>query len=428
MKFDIIRQTLKKAGEKIKHLKEQGTNDEDIELPKIENDEDKIKMEISLLSVFKATLVIIAVLFLKDIFIELKIINILLILLMALFLSAIITPTVVYFHNHTFQALVPVAKKIKAPPFIIRWLKNGMSEAMAIILILLTVVGFVLFVIINIIPIMGKEMLSIATDLKNWAENFTANNNIPFLNSFLENANTDEIIKTITDNIQQIASNLSDFAKTGVNIIIGTATTIFNTVLVLLLSFFLTLERKDTNKFFHSMFSEKYQEYISKKTIIVQKKISEWIHGQMLLAFSVVILVYISFKIIFPIFGISGMSEYALALALIFGLAEFVPYVGPFVSFMISAPIAFNQSVATGLALVIFYGIFQFIEGNFLVTIIMKEAVGLPPTVTILAILVGANVPNHPILGMLLAVPVVTILSTFFHDFTQINRQRLQKK
>jgi predicted PurR-regulated permease PerM len=51
----------------------------------------------------------------------------------------------------------------------------------------------------------------------------------------------------------------------------------------------------------------------------------------------------------------------------------------------------------------------------------MQRAVGLSPIAIMCAMLIGVSFPEtiHPILGILLAVPVTTIISVFLHDYRQ---------
>ena len=94
--------------------------------------------------------------------------------------------------------------------------------------------------------------------------------------------------------------------------------------------------------------------------------------------------------------------------------------VGPIIAAIPSDFIALAQSgfVPALIVAVVYYGI-QWCENNLLVPLIMKRAVGLSPIAVMFAMLVGVSFPEtiHPILGILLAVPVSTILSIFIQDY-----------
>ena len=370
--------------------------------PKKQEEENTILVEISTLSVLRASLVVIGVIFLSKIALELVDIGIT--FLLALFLSAVFNPGV---------------DKLE------KW---GISRGFGIVILFTVVFGFFGLLLAKIIPIIADQLSQIGVDIKTWISSIITGESqsqsiiiqkiTNAMGGILEKLNSEKIVQTITNNIDAISNNLSDFASTGAKVVSGTVSAIFNLILVLLLSFFLILDKKSLNEFFHSLFPLRYQGYLSRKTEMVQEKIGQWVHGQVLLFFIVG-------GIAFLFFLIMGIP-YALTLAMVFGLAEFVPYLGPFLSFVISAPVAFNDSLFSGIALLIFYVALQFIEGNLIVPLVMKKAVGLPSIVTILALIVGASFPSviNPVVGMIIAVPVATIVSIFVQDF----RERKEKE
>lgn len=405
----ILKKTIKTANknwewwkQKIDERKTEVSNKSEIDFPDTNPSEEKsntVVMEISAASVFKASLVVIGVLLLSKIALEL--VDIMVTFLLALFLSAVFNPGVD------------------------RLEKWGISRGLGIVIMFSVVFGFLGLLLAKIVPIIAEQLSQIGVDMKEWIQAITSGESqsesaviqkiSSFVGSALDKLNSEQITKTITDNIDSISNNLSDFATTGAKLVSGTVSAVFSLILVILLSFFLILDKQSMTQFFHSLFPVKYQGYLSKKTEMVQKKIGEWVHGQVLLFFIVG-------GIAFLFFSIMGIP-YAITLAMVFGLAEFIPYLGPILSFIISAPVAFNDSLTSGLALVVFYAVLQFTEGNLIVPMVMKKAVGLPSIVTILALIVGASFPSiiNPIVGMIIAVPVATIISIFIQDFTGRN-------
>jgi predicted PurR-regulated permease PerM len=76
------------------------------------------------------------------------------------------------------------------------------------------------------------------------------------------------------------------------------------------------------------------------------------------------------------------------------------------------------------LGIMVVYYVIQWCENNLLVPLIMRRAVGLSPIAIIFAMLAGLSFPQvvHPILGLLLAVPVTTIVTIFLEDWRQHRR------
>ena len=95
----------------------------------------------------------------------------------------------------------------------------------------------------------------------------------------------------------------------------------------------------------------------------------------------------------------------AIALGIIAGLLEFIPYVGPILSAVPALGMALVDSPEKALYVVIAYTAIQQLEGVVLQPLLMKEGLELPPVVTILGQALFALVFGF--LGLLLAVPLL---------------------
>jgi predicted PurR-regulated permease PerM len=96
-----------------------------------------------------------------------------------------------------------------------------------------------------------------------------------------------------------------------------------------------------------------------------------------------------------------------MALGLIAGLTNFIPYLGPFLSGIPAALIAFSQSPADALYTAGLFLLVQQIEGNILMPTIQKRATSLPPVLTILAVVALGGL--FGLLGALLATPLMLV-------------------
>jgi predicted PurR-regulated permease PerM len=97
----------------------------------------------------------------------------------------------------------------------------------------------------------------------------------------------------------------------------------------------------------------------------------------------------------------------ALALGLIAGLLEFIPYVGPALSFVPATVVALAVSPEKALWVIGLYVVVQSIESNVLLPLLMKRMVKLPPALTLLFQAMMATLFGF--LGLLLAVPILAM-------------------
>jgi predicted PurR-regulated permease PerM len=98
----------------------------------------------------------------------------------------------------------------------------------------------------------------------------------------------------------------------------------------------------------------------------------------------------------------------ALALGLIAGIANFIPYLGPFISAAPAILIAFAQSPTDAFYTVLLFVFVQQVEGNVLMPVIQKRATSLPPVLTILAVVGFGVLFGLP--GVLFATPLLLVL------------------
>lgn len=108
--------------------------------------------------------------------------------------------------------------------------------------------------------------------------------------------------------------------------------------------------------------------------------------------------------------------EYAVMLGIIAGLAELIPYFGPFIGAVPAVAMGLLQSKFVAVKVIVMILIIQQIEGNILAPKVLGKSVGLHPLFIILALIVGAKL--YGVVGMLLAVPtaaIIRILITFLY-------------
>jgi predicted PurR-regulated permease PerM len=101
----------------------------------------------------------------------------------------------------------------------------------------------------------------------------------------------------------------------------------------------------------------------------------------------------------------------ALALGILSGLLDFVPFVGPLLAAVPGLLIAFAQSPQVALYAIAVYTIVQFVEGHLVVPIVQKRAVALPPALTLVAIVAFGIV--FGLAGVFFAVPLTVVTVVF---------------
>jgi predicted PurR-regulated permease PerM len=176
--------------------------------------------------------------------------------------------------------------------------------------------------------------------------------------------------------------------------------------MVLVITFYLVVEEKSNKHFINSITPVKHQPYVSKLMSDIQQRMGYWLRGQLLLSLIVFVMVYVGLMLL----GI----KYALILALLAGIFEIVPFIGPWIAAIPGVFFAFAYSPGKALAVAIMYLLVQQLENNLIVPKVMGKTTGLNPLVVLIAIMIGARLGG--IVGALLAVPVTLVIAVYVEN------------
>ena len=222
-------------------------------------------------------------------------------------------------------------------------------------------------------------------------------------------------ISDLIKNIQEITSNVTGGFLNIVSTVFGG---LLSFILIIVLSFYLTVQEDGVGKFLGIITPIRHEKYVIDLWKRSQKKIGHWMQGQLLLAIIVAVLVYLGLMIL----GIKN----ALLLAVFAGLLEVIPVFGPVISAIPAILSAFLDGGITSTLLVVgLYVIIQQFENHLIYPLVVKKVVGVSPIIVILALIVGAKLAGF--LGIVLAVPVVSALMEFVDDIEKKKIVSLQK-
>ena len=129
-----------------------------------------------------------------------------------------------------------------------------------------------------------------------------------------------------------------------------------------------------------------------------------WVRGQLLLGVSIFLATAIGLTIL-TLIGFSEFGQFTLVLALIAGVLEWLPIIGPIVAAIPAILIGLTIGVPAAIAAGVLYIGIQQLENHILVPKVMGDAVDLHPAVLIMALVIGGSL--FGIGGAILAAPAV---------------------
>ncbi len=153
---------------------------------------------------------------------------------------------------------------------------------------------------------------------------------------------------------------------------------------------------------------------------ITDRVIGQWLRGLLFLGFTVGVFTYIGLlvlsTVVDPLFG-----RYALLLAIVAGVFELLPIIGPILSAIPTGLLALTVSIPAVVAVAILYFVVQQVENYLLVPKIQGDAVRLHPSVVMFALILGAAIGG--LVGAILALPITAagrdVFRYLFHRLSE---------
>lgn len=202
--------------------------------------------------------------------------------------------------------------------------------------------------------------------------------------------------------------------KTGGKEAVGTVFTavvnvvggLFGLLTILILTFYILIEAGSLRSTMLHLFPARERARVDALSRDITVKISAWLGGQLLLG----AVIGSSSAIGLWLMGI----PFFYVLALVSGIGELIPVVGPILSAIPAIAIAATVSLKKVLLVVIFFIVQQQFENHVLVPKIMQRQVGVSPVTVIVSLLIGGKLLG--IIGAILAVPTAAILQVVFTE------------
>jgi predicted PurR-regulated permease PerM len=183
---------------------------------------------------------------------------------------------------------------------------------------------------------------------------------------------------------------------------------LFGLFTILILTFYLLVEADTLRNTLVRLFPRERRPAVAAASRNITEKVSAWLGGQLLLA----VIIGTTSAIGLWLLGI----PFFYVLALISGIGELIPVVGPILAAIPAIAVASTVSLNKVLLVVAFFVVQQQVENHVLVPKVMERQVGVSPVTVIISLLIGGKLLG--IAGAILAVPTAAILQVLFTHLT----------
>lgn len=274
--------------------------------------------------------------------------------------------------------------------FIVTFLeRRGIPRTIGVILIFLLGIASGLVLVYLVIPI-------IVADINTVFSSFSGSDASYGVGSLF----TLETSQAVTQFITKFSTQFFENSTSPLGAFSGLVGSVGLAVAILVSSFYLSLSHDGVERFLKTVLPSDYEEYALRVYARARKVIGAWFRTQILLSITMGLLVGVSLTIL--------NVRHAFLVAILAGLFELVPFVGPILSGAVATLFALTTSASLALYTLLVFLVLHQLESHVLVPLLTRRSVGLHPVIVIISFLMGFEVGGF--LGGLVAVPLAAVL------------------
>lgn len=295
-----------------------------------------------------------------------------------------------YFLRHVIlQVFVALLIMTIINPLVRRFQKYKIPRVVSTLVIYILLIGLLVLVVSTVIPPLLEQSKNFVLSLPGYLENIKT----PYFSGR-------DIAVQLT---QEIGTVPSQAVKVGVSFF----TNLVSVFAVFVFAFYFLMSREKLDDQLESLVGEANSKKVVKVVDKLEVRLGGWARGELILMTIVGVLNYIGFLIL----GV----HFALPLAILAGLLEVVPTVGPILGALPAVIVGFSINPFTGLAVATLAFFIQQLENYVFVPNVMHKSVGVSPVITLFALIVGFKIAG--VVGAILAVPTVITIEVLSQEF-----------
>ena len=291
---------------------------------------------------------------------------------------------------------------------LIDWMeKRKIPRIAGIGIVFMVIIGLVVWGIIILIPIIREQTMSLIENWPTyWDKVISQFDNLLRSNIFSQlQAQLTDVNQSIIKSVSEQANSVVNSTFSGIGSVLGTMTNIVIGLITMpIILFFLLKDGRNLPHYTMKFIPTKMRLSTYNLLKEINTQISQYIRGQLLVAFFVAVMFWIGFAII-------GL-EYAVLLAILAGVLNLIPYLGSFLAIIPILIIALVASPAMLVKVIIVFAIEQTLEGRVIQPLILGSNLKIHPVTIIVVLLTAGKLFGVP--GVILGIPVYAVLKVIF--------------
>lgn len=288
-------------------------------------------------------------------------------------------------------------------PLVDRLERRGITRTWSILGLFVVIAGLLVWGVVSVIPLIQRQTIAFVTEWPQyWHQITTATNH------WLNDERLDSVRQQIDQFNQQLSKQsnqtLSSLAKTTFSSVGGVVSRLASVLVAVVTApfilFYLLRDGHQLPQYLSRVLPLKRRDGAQNLLIEMNRQVSNYVRGQLIVAFIVAILFYLGFWIV-------GL-KFALLLGVVAGILNLVPYLGSFLAMVPAVVVAAIISPWMLVKVLIVFVIEQTLEGRLISPLILGSSLKIHPLTIIFVLLIAGKA--FGVAGVILGIPGYAVL------------------
>lgn len=295
--------------------------------------------------------------------------------------------------------------------------RKNIKRSFGVFIVYLSIAALIIILAVKVIPNAGNALRTLIANLPSYVEQLSAFIDSLYTGYYSALGGLPSVFEgfegAIMDYIVKLEGLISESLSSLVGGVILVASKIVSLVLTPILVLYFLVHKKYFKEIVKKLIPRKYRDDTLYLASVIDVSLKQFIKARLIMSLYVGVLTAIVLKIM----GI----DFAITIGIITGLADIVPYIGPFLGYI---PAVFFAAISDPIKIIwisILWVFIQWTENNVLAPKVIGENMGIHPLIILLSIIIGGGI--FGVFGMILAVPLVAIFKILTLYIIDKNRQ-----
>ncbi len=274
-------------------------------------------------------------------------------------------------------------------PLVELLMHRGVRRPWAVLVVSLGVLSVLTLFVVALVPVLRDQITALITSAPDWLDQLQKNKTVEDLDRKYD------VIDKAKEKLQdpQLAQQVFGSVFT---VGLAVLNALLNAFLIFVLTLYFLSALPQIKRACYSMAPASRRERVTSLGDEILRRVGGYVAGAFVVALCAGVSSFVFLEFV-------GLGQYAVALALVVAILDFIPLIGATIGAVVVSVIGLATSPTVGISCIIFFIIYQQLENYAIYPRVMRSSVNVPGVVTVIAVLIGGSLLG--VVGALLAIP-----------------------